>query len=162
MRKFRWRLIDCNKCNKIYNYINKNSLLPDVRICKKKNPDSIKRISLREIDIFSSLMTLKSIKFLFVALLGIGNCLSILGLCVFMCAHSLQSCPTLCDHLDCSLPVSSVHGTVQARILEWAAIPSWRGSSWPRDWTCVSYIANKFFTCWAIKEAHPWSLLTRC
>ena len=41
-----------------------------------------------------------------------------------------QSCPTLCDPTDCNLPGSSVHGVSQARILEWAAIPFSRGSSW--------------------------------
>ena len=46
---------------------------------------------------------------------------------------SLQSCPTLCDPMDCSLPGSSVHGTLQARTLEWVAISSSRGSSRPRD-----------------------------
>ena len=44
-----------------------------------------------------------------------------------------QSCPTLCDSLDCSLPGSSVLGVFQARILEWVAMPSSRGSSQPRD-----------------------------
>ena len=48
-------------------------------------------------------------------------------------AESLQSCPTLCNPIDCSLPGSSVHGTLQARILEWVAMPSSRGSSWPRE-----------------------------
>ena len=51
-----------------------------------------------------------------------------------------QSCPTLCDCMDCSPPDSSVHGILQARILEWVAISFW-GSSWPRDWTWVSCIA---------------------
>ena len=46
-----------------------------------------------------------------------------------VCAKSLQSCLTLCDPLDCSPPVSSVHGILQARILEWVAMPSSRGSS---------------------------------
>ena len=50
-------------------------------------------------------------------------------ICAF--AKSLQSCPTLCDSMDHSLPGSSVHGVHQARILEWAAMPSSRGSSWP-------------------------------
>ena len=49
-----------------------------------------------------------------------------------------QSCPTLCDPMDHSLPGSSVHGIPQARILEWVAISSSRGSSWPRDRTQVS------------------------
>ena len=46
-----------------------------------------------------------------------------------------QSCPTLCDSMDCSLPVSTVHGILQARILEWVAMPSSRGSPRPRDQT---------------------------
>ena len=64
-----------------------------------------------------------------------------------------QSCPTLCDPMDCSLPGSSVHGSLQARILEWVAISSSRGSSWPRDWTQVSCIASGFFPNWATREA---------
>ena len=44
-----------------------------------------------------------------------------------------ESCPTLCDPMDCSPPASSVHGILQARILEWVAMPSSRGSSRPRD-----------------------------
>ena len=49
-----------------------------------------------------------------------------------------QSCPSLCDPMKCSPPGSSVYGIIQARILEWVAISSSRGSTWPRDWTCVS------------------------
>ena len=67
----------------------------------------------------------------------------------------LQSCPTLCDPVDCTLPGSSVHGILQARILEWTAIPSCRESSRPRDWTCVSCIsciAGGFFTHWATRK----------
>ena len=60
-----------------------------------------------------------------------------------------QSCPTLCDLIDCRLPGSSVHGILQARRLEWVAIPFSRGSSWPRGWTPVSCIAGRFFTIWA-------------
>ena len=60
---------------------------------------------------------------------------------VLCCAKSLPSCLTLCDPMDCSLPGSCVHGIFQARILEWVAMPSSRGSSWPRDWTHVSYIS---------------------
>ena len=51
-----------------------------------------------------------------------------------------QLCPTLCDPMDCNLPGSSVHGIPQARILEWVAMPSSRGSSQPRDQTLVSYV----------------------
>ena len=58
-----------------------------------------------------------------------------LATAVSMCA---QSCPTLCDSMDCSLPSSSVHGILQARILEWVAISSSRGSSQLRDWTRIS------------------------
>ena len=57
-----------------------------------------------------------------------------------------ESYPTLCDLRDCSPPVSSVHGILQAGILEWVAMPFFRGSSWPRDGTWVSCIAGRFFT----------------
>ena len=52
-----------------------------------------------------------------------------------------QSCPTLCDPMDCI-----VHGILQARILEWGAVPFSRGSSQPRDRTQVARIAGGFFT----------------
>ena len=48
-----------------------------------------------------------------------------------------QSCPTLCNPMNCSLPGSSVLGILQARILEWVAISFSRGSSQPRNWTQV-------------------------
>ena len=50
---------------------------------------------------------------------------------------SLQLCLTLCDSMDCSLPGSSVHGILQAKILEWVPMPSYRGPSWPRNQTCL-------------------------
>ena len=56
-----------------------------------------------------------------------------------------QSCRTLCDPVHCSPPGSPVHGILQARILEWVAIPFSRGSSRPKDWTLVSHIAGRFF-----------------
>ena len=57
------------------------------------------------------------------------------------CVRSVpQSCPTLCDLIDCGLPNSSVHRIPQARILECVAIPFSRGSSQPRDWTSISCI----------------------
>ena len=52
-----------------------------------------------------------------------------------------QSCPTLCDPVDCSPPGSSVHGILQARVLGWVVISSSRGSSPPRDWTHVSWVS---------------------
>ena len=55
--------------------------------------------------------------------------------------------------MDCSLPGSSVHGILQARILEWVAFPFSRGSFQPKDWTQVSCIAGRFFTNWATREA---------
>ena len=57
-----------------------------------------------------------------------------------------QSCLTLCSLTDCSPPGSSVHGISQARVLEWVTIPFSRGSSRPRNWTQVSWIAGGFFT----------------
>ena len=58
----------------------------------------------------------------------------------------IQSCLTLCDPMDCSPPGSFVHRILQARILEWVAMPFSRGSSRPRDRTQVSHIAGRFFT----------------
>ena len=63
-----------------------------------------------------------------------------------------QSCLTLCDPVDCSPPGSSVHGILQARILEWIAISFYRGSSQPRDRTQVSCIAGRRFNLWATRE----------
>ena len=63
-----------------------------------------------------------------------------------------QSCRTLCDPMDCSLPGSSVCGIFQARVLEWVAISFSRGSSQPKDWTPVSFIAGRLFTIWATRE----------
>ena len=58
-----------------------------------------------------------------------------------MHAKSLQSYPTLCNPMDHSLPGSSVHGILQARILEWDAMPFSRESSGPRDLACISYVS---------------------
>ena len=69
-----------------------------------------------------------------------------------------QSCLTLCNLSDCSLPGSSVHGILQARILKWVAIPFSRGSSWPRDLTQVSYIASRFLYCLSHQEMVVWAL----
>ena len=65
---------------------------------------------------------------------------------------SAQSCPTLCNPMDCSSPGSSIQGILQARILELGAISSFRGSSWPTDWTCISCTGRLFIyhcTTWA-------------
>ena len=67
--------------------------------------------------------------------------------CVYV--FVIQYCSTLCNPMDRSTPGFSVHG-----ILQWAAIPSSKRSSWPRDWTWVSCIAGGFFTIWASREAH--------
>ena len=56
---------------------------------------------------------------------------------------------TLGNPMDCSRPGSSVHGVLQARLLEWVAIPFFRRSSWPCDWTWVSHITGRFFNIWA-------------
>ena len=58
-----------------------------------------------------------------------------------------QSCPTLCDPMECSLPGSSVRSVFQARVLEWVAISVCRVSSWPRDRTQVSRIVSKMLYC---------------
>ena len=69
-------------------------------------------------------------------------------MCVYIYASpkSLQSCPTLCDPIDGSPLGSPVPGILQARTLEWVAVPSSRGSSQPRNRTQVSRTAGRFFT----------------
>ena len=75
---------------------------------------------------------------------------------ICLCVKSLQSCPTL-TLWDCSPPDSSVHGILQARILEGVAMPSCRGPSPPRDRTQVSYascVGRRVLYRWATREAH--------
>ena len=60
-----------------------------------------------------------------------------------------QLCLTLCNPMDCSPPGSSVHGILQARILEWVSVPFSSRSSQRRDWTWASHTAGRFFTFWA-------------
>ena len=73
--------------------------------------------------------------------------------CVCVCVLVTLSCLTFCDPVDWRPPGSSVHGILQARILEWIPISCSRGSSWPSDWTRVSHVAGRFFTVWATREA---------
>ena len=80
-----------------------------------------------------------------------GKCSRLISQCVR--AKSLQSCPTLCDPMDCSLPGSSVHGILQARILQWVVMPSSRGTSQPRDQTHISYVSC--FGRWALPLEPP-------
>ena len=63
-----------------------------------------------------------------------------------------QSCPTLCEPKDCSPPSSSVHGILQARILEWVAMPSSRGSSQSRDQITSPALERGFFTTGALRK----------
>ena len=67
-----------------------------------------------------------------------GMCVCV---CVCVCAKLLQLCLTLCDSMDCSMLGSSVHGILQARILEQVAISFSGVSSWPRDRTHISYVS---------------------
>ena len=80
--------------------------------------------------------------------------------CVYML---LQSCPTLCHPVDYNPPGSSVHGVLQARILEWVVMPSSRGSSRPRGqshmsclrhWQMVSFTTS---ATWEVPTKTPWS-----
>ena len=88
-----------------------------------------------------------------------------------MRAESLQLCPTLCNPVDCSLPGFPVHGILQARVLEWVAMPFSRGSFWPRDQTHISSVSctvGRFFTAepqgkpriysvpWLQRVGHDW------
>ena len=82
-----------------------------------------------------------------------------------------QSCPTLCDPMDCSPPGSSVHGVFQARTLEWVATSFSRGSSWLRGWTqvssflatihyCVLLVPLCMLSCFSLVQlfATPWTV----
>ena len=68
---------------------------------------------------------------------------------LLLCCEVAQSRPTLCDPMDYSLPDSSLHGILQARVLEWVAISFSRGSSQPRNQTRVSRIPGRCFNLWA-------------
>ena len=70
-----------------------------------------------------------------------------------------QARPTLCKPKDCSPPDPSVHGILQARALEWVAIPFSRACSQPRDWAWFSHIAGRFFSLWATREAQKGRLV---
>ena len=85
-------------------------------------------------------------------------CVHSLKVCECVYPKSFQWCPALCDLMDCSSPGSSVHGILQARRLEWVAMPSSRGSSRPRDQTqsfMSSALADGLFTTTAMWEAFP-------
>ena len=85
---------------------------------------------------------------------NVTSWLSLLTLRVYLQISDLvaKSYLTLCDPMDCSPSNSSVHGILQARILEWVAISFSRKSSCPRDQTWVSWIAGRFFTSWATRQ----------
>ena len=91
-----------------------------------------------------------------------GNCHFLLQ-CVKVKSESeiAQSCPTLCDPMDCSLPCSSIHGIFQARVLDWVAISFSKGSSWPRDQTQVSCIIGRCFTVWATYLASLYNAISK-
>ena len=79
------------------------------------------------------------------------------GLCV--CSVTQSCLTTLCDLVDCSPPGSSFRGILQARILEWVAISFYKGSFWPRDWTCIgSWISHH--TTWEALDTQVASAFT--
>ena len=106
---------------------------------------SLKIIYLFIIFLFLATLSLCCYKGTFSSYRERGYCLFVVCVCVCVCvlvcvcAKLLQLCLTLCNPMDCSLLGSSVHGILQARILEQAAISFSRVSSWPRDRTHISY-----------------------
>ena len=100
---------------------------------------------------------------------GSGHSLVFPRVCVSVsvCAQSLSRVQLFFDPMGCSLPGSSVLGILQARTLEWIAMPSSRGSSQPRYQTCISSIAGEFFAdessgkprerqCATLIKQHSW------
>ena len=82
---------------------------------------------------------------------------SLCMLLYYYCCSITQSCMTLCDPIDCSLPSSFVHGIFQARILEWVDIFFSRWSSWPKDQTYVSWV---YCICrWILYHWATWDAL---
>ena len=93
-----------------------------------------------------------------------------LGHLQVICTESLPSCLTLCNPIDYSPPGSSVHGILQAIILEWVSRPWSKGSSQPRDWTHISYVSclgNLVLYHWvtrhnvSLKRRHLLKILSR-
>ena len=91
------------------------------------------------------------------------------SVCCCGCCLIAKLYPTFWDPVDCSPPGSSVHGILQAIILEWVAMSSSRGSPWPRDQTCISCgscIGRQNLYHWATREAlyilHTSPLLDTC
>ena len=83
-------------------------------------------------------------------------------LCMSICCLVAESCLILCDPMDCSSQGSSVHGITQTRILEWVAISFSRGSSGPKDWTCVSTLAGGFFTTEPLGSSYTHANIVIC
>ena len=80
--------------------------------------------------------------------------------CVCVCIHSVtKSCPTLWNLMNCSPPGSSVYGILQAQILQWVAISFSKGSSWPKNQTCISWIVRRILYQ-ATWEALPLSYIS--
>ena len=84
-----------------------------------------------------------------------------MGRAIIMWCEVAQSCPTLCDPMDCSLPGCSLHGILQARVLEWVAITFSRGSFPPKNRTQVSHIISRRFTIFQLRSQGQ-HLFTSC
>ena len=104
------------------------------------------------------LISTHTLLFLFIISSSI-TILRIMWWCALMALIWISLITVLVSHMSdslqphlCSPPGSSVHEILQARMLEWVAIPFSKGFYWPRDQTCVSCITGGFFTIWAIKE----------
>ena len=103
--------------------------------------------------LFSSTINVTYFAFFFLSIFPICLFLFVSYITLKMKVLVAQLCSVVCNPMDCTPPGSSVHGILQARILEWIAIPFFRGFSWPRNQTQVSCLAGRFFTIWATREA---------
>ena len=106
------------------------------------------QVSVRKLTFWSGVDRLWKIMYIIICIIIIYMFIHMSHVCLVNRSH-----PTTCDPMDCNPPGSSVHGILQARTLEWVAMPSSRGSSQPKNWTQISHIAGGFFTIWATREA---------
>ena len=137
-------LLWCTKFPLAKEYLQKSGTKTHVLTKKEQSYEDYRFKNIAHMFIYPNSLSLQNQRVEYLTILKYSN-----GISLCMHAKSLQLCPTLCDPMDGSPPGSSVRGILHARILEWATMPSSRGSYQLRDQSrvsCISYIAGRFFT----------------